>query len=172
MLRAAMLDASLYRELRTDPMAGIQAVIVVILASIAAAVGIAVDAALSDREVGGAIGLAVLVMPGLWLIQATSALMFGRLSYDRGGQKPTIGEVANSLGYSASPGVLFVFLFIPVAGPVLATLVVFYMLVTMIMAVKSTLSVSTFRAFLAVGPGFLLRLVVVALVAGSGGAAA
>ena len=167
MLRAALLDANLYRELRTDPIAGVQAVVVVLLASVAIAIGAALDAALSDREVGAAIGLAVLVMPGLWIIQATSALMFGRLSYDPGGVKPSVGEVANALGYSASPGLLFVFLFIPGVGPVLATLVVFYMLVTMVVAVKSTLAVSAFRAFLAVAPGFLLRLVVVALVAAS-----
>ncbi len=171
MIRAALLDPRLYVELRTDPVAGAQALVVVLLVSLANAIGFTIDDALSDRSIGGAIALAVLIMPGLWLIQATSALMIGRMSQNPGAPKPSISELAGALGYSTSPGLLFVFVFIPGFGPILSGLVVFYMVATMVVAVKATLGVSGFRALLAVAPGFLLRLVIVALIAGSGNAA-
>lgn len=171
MIRAALLDPRLYVELRSDRVAGAQALVVVLLVSVANAVGFAIDDAVSGRSIGGAIALAVLIMPGLWLIQATSALMIGRISQNPGTAKPSIRELATALGYSTSPGLLFVLVFIPGLGPVLSSLVVFYMVATMVVAVKATLGVSGFRALLAVAPGFLLRLVIIALIVGSGNAA-
>lgn len=175
MLRAIMLDQKLYDELRGDPIALAQAITVVLLASVAAALGAGLDGIVGgDRTFASGIGRGLTLMPGLWFIQAGAAYFVGSFTADTGkaGERALQSRhLVVSIGYSASPGVFLFFLFLPGAGPVVGALVfVVWMLVATLVAVKSVLGVSFWRAFTVVGPGFLLRFVLVAALAGSSSA--
>jgi hypothetical protein len=172
MLRAALLDQEAYRDVARDPVGLAQAIVVVLLASVATVVGLALDAHLSgEHTVAEGIGRGLVIMPGLWALQAGSAFLFGALASDVGTQQTTARGLAAAIGYSAAPGVLLALAPIPEAGEFIAALVfTLWMLISTIVALRSTAASSYVRAIMAVLPGFLLRVIIVTVVMGTPGA--
>ena len=169
MLRVAMFDNKVYGEMRGDPIAMTQAVLVLALVSFATVAGAGLGAYLYSDTVSLEMKKAALIMPGLWFIQAASAYVFGSISMDAGNRKGTRRDLLTAIGYSTAPGVLFFFAFlIGTPGGFVAALLTLYMLATMIAAVKSVMDVSVFQALAAVTPGYLLRFLVVLLADGPG----
>lgn len=171
MLRVAMFDNKVYVEMRGDPIAITQAMFVLLMASFATIGGAGVLGAYSSAyTVSGAMGQAMLIMPGLWFVQAASAFVFGNISIDAGNDHGNRRDLLTAIAYSSAPGVLFFFVFfMGTAGVLVGFLITLYMLATMIGAVKSVMDVSAFRALAAVGPGYLLRYLIGVLAVGPGG---
>ena len=157
MLRAARMDGSLYVELRNDPIALAQGLIVLALASIATAVGIALSEIFSGRgEIVGGIVQGLAIVPGMWAVQTASALFLGSISGEPGVERPSRLSLLAALCYSSAPGLLLVLVSIPLFGAVLALMVTLLMVMSMAVAVQGTMDVSLMRGIIAVAPGFLI----------------
>ena len=163
MLRAAMLDQKLYAELRSDPVAGTQAVVVVLLGTGAAVVAVIIASQFtidSDISTAEAVGRGLIIMPGVWLVPAASGFFLGRIFHERQDGPPPTSEMLTVLGFSAAPAVLLLFLIIPIVGQVMGVLVPLWLLVSMAAAVKSALRVAFIRGLMTIAPGFVLTILI------------
>lgn len=75
------------------------------------------------------------------------------------------GQLLRTLGFAQSPGILRVFGFIPVVGPVIFAVTSIWLLVTMVIAVRQALDYSsTLRAIGVVLIGFIPYVVLFSLI--------
>ena len=104
-MRASMLDASLYEDVEADPRAGRQATLIVVLASIAAGIGAggASGASLQTFIAFTAIALAT------WLAWAWLVSEIGSRVLPEPQTVTSFGELRRTLGFAAAPGLLQIF---------------------------------------------------------------
>ncbi len=160
MLRAARLDASLYKELRREPLALTQGLVILFLACLAVAVGAGIREVGEGHSFGRGIAGGLVVMPGLWLIQAASAFFLGRVAIDPGQDKGSGKDLLAAILFSTAPGVFFLAFALPGdLGFWAATIVRFWMVFATAMAVRGTMDVPYYRGLIAAAPGFLLSQV-------------
>ena len=158
MMRAAKLDVGLYEEVEADKGALGQAMMVVILSSVAAGIGAI-----------GTIGLKGLIFGTLialvsWFIWAYLTYAIGTKLLAEPQTKADIGELLRTIGFSSSPGVLRVFAIIPMLGNILNLVCGIWMLVAMVIAVRQALDYkSTWRAVAVCLIGFVVQLIVIAI---------
>lgn len=166
MLRAALLDRTLYAELRNDPVALAQGIIVMVLASVAAAIGGGFrEVLVNNGEFGQGLIYGLVVMPGFWLVQAASAFMLGSVA-DPGPRRGTRRELLAAILFSSAPGVLLVLILLPAAAQLVWALVFIYMVISLVTAVRVVMDVPWYRAAIAVAPGFLLSFFLPSFLAG------
>ena len=161
LLGAARLDAQTYEDVEADVGATGQAVIVVVLSSIAAAIGLghvaSIDLPLFVTHLTGAfVG---------WVVWATLVYLIGVHLLPTPETRATVGEVLRTTGFAATPGVLRVFGGVPVVGVPIWFLTTAWMLIAMFVAVRQALDYRQFSRALAVClVGWLLSLVFVAII--------
>ena len=111
MMGAARLDAAIYEEVESDPSATKQALTVVILVALATGIG--------TFGTGGPAGLVVGIVAGigLWALWAWITYFVGTTILKTGETETNWGQLARTLGFAQSPGLLKVVGFIPVLGP-------------------------------------------------------
>ena len=141
MVRASKLDVSLYEEVEADKESMGQAVVVVVLSSVAAGIG----------SIGtlGFTGIVVTILAALfgWIIWAFLTYIIGTRLLPTPETKTDFAEMMRTIGFSSSPGVLRVLGIIPAIGPLIVFLVGIWMLVAMVIAVRQALDyTSTWRA--------------------------
>jgi len=137
MVGAARLDVKTYEEVEADPGALGQAVVVVVLSSIAAGVGSG-----EGRLIVGALGALI-----AWLIWAFLTFVIGTKLLPQPETKADVGQLLRTVGFAASPGLLRVFGFIPAIGDIVMLVVSVWMLASMVVAVRQALDyTSTWRA--------------------------
>jgi hypothetical protein len=151
MVGAARFDAGTYEEVEADTTASGQAVGVVIIASLAAAVGVG---ATDFRSLLGMIGVAIIS----WLIWVLLTLFIGTRLLPGSATKADFGEVLRTTGFSASVGILRILgIFSAIRGPVF-TIVTIWMLVTFVIAIRQALDyTSTGRAIAVCLLGWLIH---------------
>jgi len=151
MVGAARFDAGTYEEIEADTTASGQAVAVVIIASLAAAVGVG---ATDFRSLLGMIGVAIIS----WLIWVLLTLFIGTRLLPGSATKADFGEVLRTTGFSASVGILRILgIFSAIRGPVF-TIVTIWMLVTFVIAIRQALDyTSTGRAIAVCLLGWLIH---------------
>lgn len=103
MVRASKLDANLYEEVEADKGAMSQAVVVVVLSSIASGIG-----TISILGIKGLIIGTVSALIG-WFVWAFLVFIIGTKLLPEPQTKSDIGELLRTIGFSSSPGVLRVF---------------------------------------------------------------
>ena len=110
MMGAARLDAAIYEEVESDPSATKQALTVVILVALATGIG--------TFGTGGPAGLVVGIVAGigLWALWAWITYFVGTTILKTGETEANWGQLARTLGFAQSPGLLKVVGFIPVLG--------------------------------------------------------
>lgn len=165
MLRAARLESELYEEVERDLSATSQALTVVVIVAIASGIGNALGQILAGRP-GAAVtgfigGIAIAVLS--WAIWSGLAYIIGTRLF---GGVATYGECLRTIGFANSPGVLNVLSFIPVLGGIVAFVVGIWMLVATIVAMRQALDITTGKAVLTAIVGFLVYVVLTALVIG------
>jgi hypothetical protein len=157
MFRAAKLDPQLYEEVEADPSSLNQAVIVVVISSVAAGVG---------SQIAGGVGLfggTLLALIG-WLLWSGVVYLIGVKLLPEPQTQADYGQLLRTIGFSSSPGVLRLFGFVPVIGWGLNFLVGIWMLVAMVVAVRQALDYEgTGRAFVVCALGWLAYLIVFGL---------
>lgn len=158
MIRAARLDISLYEEVEADKGASIQAVIVVVLSSVAAGIG-----ALAQAGIRGLFLLTVTALIG-WYIWAYLTYFIGTKLMPEPQTHSNPGELLRTIGFASSPGMLRIFGFIPALGGLINFIVAIWMLITMVIAVRQALDYqSTGRAIGVCIIGWIIYVILTAI---------
>lgn len=131
MLRAAKLDRAVYEEVEHDRTATGQAGAVVVLVSIATGIGL-------TAGVGGIIlGLVAGIVA--WALWAALIYWIGTKLLPEPGTRADWGELARTLGFASTPGVLRVLGVIPMLGELVFVVTGIWMLVATVVAVRQAL---------------------------------
>ena len=158
-IRAAMLDSNLYEEVEADKSALGQAMAIVVLASIAAGIGL--------YKTSGFNGIIIGTMASLvsWYVWAFLTYYIGTKFLPEPQTEADIGELLRTIGFASSPGLLRVFYFIPGIGVVVSLISSLWMLVAMIIAVRQALDYnSTLRAIGVCVIGYIFQIFVLVLI--------
>lgn len=161
MIRAIKLESALYEEVEADKSANVQAAIVVIIASVATAIG----AGLMSLSAGGLVAAAWSLVTALvgWLLWALVVYLIGsRITKGKHTQSDW-GEVARTIGFANSAGVFRILAFIPIIGWLISFIASIWVLIAGIVGIRAALDFSTGRAILTVIIGWIVYMVVMAL---------
>lgn len=159
MMGAARLDAAIYEEVESDPSATKQALTVVILVALATGIG--------TFGTGGPAGLVVGIVAGigLWALWAWITYFVGTTILKTGETEANWGQLARTLGFAQSPGLLKVAGFIPVLGPWVFTIASIWQLVAMVIAIRQALDfTSTWRAVGVAMVGFIPYVLLISII--------
>jgi hypothetical protein len=155
-MRAARLDASLYEEVEADPSSLLQAMAVVVLASIAGGIGTA--------GIEGQPGVIVGVVVNLigWYVWAVVTYVIGTRLLPQPATQADVGQMLRTLGFAAAPGLARVLAIIPGLGVIVMLVTALWSLAAMVVAVRQALDYdSTARAFLVCLIGFIAQVLVI-----------
>ncbi|MGH7727108.1 MAG: YIP1 family protein [Candidatus Eiseniibacteriota bacterium] len=150
MIGAARLDPAVYEEVEADKGAMGQALGVVLLSA-----GSAGLAATADGGLRALFGVTIAALFG-WFIWAFLAWLIGTKLLPEPQTQSDLGELLRTIGFAASPGVLQVLGSVPLFGALIQFIVVVWMLVAMVVAVRQALDYrGTGRAIVVCAIGFL-----------------
>jgi hypothetical protein len=152
---AALLHVDTYEEVEADRTATGQAAGVVALVAVAQAIGNAGE---------GGFGILSGVLSALlgWLLWAGITYLIGAKLL---GGTATWGELLRTIGFAQTPGVLHVLGIIPGLGGIIRYGVAIWVLNAGIIAIRQALDVSTGKAILTAGLGWLVIILPLAIVA-------
>lgn len=141
MIGAAKLDAAIYEEVEADTTATGQALLVVVLSSIAAGLSF-----VTINGVTGVIWGTLAAIVG-WIVWAGITYLVGTKMLPEPQTKADMGELLRTIGFAMSPGILRIFGIIPVIGFLVNLVVMFWLLAAVVVAVRQALDYkSTGRA--------------------------
>ena len=159
MIGAARLNVETYEDVEHDSGATLQAMLVVVLVSIASVVGQLIGG--TDAGVGWIIVSGIIRGVVSWALWALFAWLIGSTLLKTAQTEANWGQLARCTGFAQAPRLLNVFLFIPYVGPVIVLAAWVWSFIAMIIAVRQSLDyTSTWRAFFVI----LLALIPVAIV--------
>ncbi len=159
MIRAAKLDRGLYEEVEADTGATGQAMLVVVLSSVAAGIG--------SAGVGGLKGLLFGALSALvaWYIWAFLTYFIGTRILPESQTEADVGQLLRTIGFSSSPGLLRIFGIVPGLTGIVFLGCAIWMLVAMVIAVRQALDYhGTGRAIGVCLIGWVVQVVIIALV--------
>ncbi len=143
MIGAALLDSSLYEEVEADQSAFRQAMVVVVISSLATGIGMG----LRDG-VRGLVAATIASLIG-WLFWSWLTYFIGTRFFPTPETSSSWGELLRTTGFSATPGILRIFSFVPVVG--------IWMLATFVVGVRQALDYqSTWGAVMVCLLGWLI----------------
>jgi hypothetical protein len=158
MLRAAKLDPLLYEEVEADKSTMVQAMVVVVIASLAAGVG-----SIGTLGFGGVLLGTVAALLG-WFIWAYLTYFIGTKFLPEPQTEADLGQLLRTTGFSSSPGLIRVLGIIPGLGTVVFAAASIWMLVAMVIAVRQALDyTSTWRAVGVCAIGWVIQTLALAL---------
>lgn len=159
MIRAAKLDVNLYEEVEADQSAMGQALLVVVLSSVAAGIG-----GLSTAGMGlGAVLLGTVGALVGWFIWAFLTYFIGTKILPQAQTSADMGQLLRTIGFSSSPGIIRIAGIIPGFYMVSSVVGSIWMLVAMVIAVRQALDYdSTLRAVGVCIIGWLVQAMVLA----------
>jgi hypothetical protein len=158
MIRAAKLDVQLYEEVEADTGALRQAMVVVILSSIAAGIG--------SVGLGGVRGIIFGILFSLagWYVWAFLTYLIGARIFPEAQTKTDHGELLRTIGFSSSPGIIRIFGIVPLFTGIIFFIASVWMFVAMVIAVRQALDYkSTPRAVGVCIVGWLVQAVILAI---------
>ncbi len=163
MVRAAQLQPDFYEEVEADTSATGQALLAVVIVSLASGIGAGFDQLVAGGGgnflYGLMFGLATAIVG--WLLWALFAYIFG-VSILRGPQtSSTWGELLRTMGFANSPGVFRIFSFLPFVGGIIAFAASVWALIATVIAIRQALDFSTWRAVITALIGWLAYIFVV-----------
>jgi hypothetical protein len=156
MLGAARLEAATYEDVERDRTATTQALIVVVLTSLAAGLGFG----------AGLRGVLINTVAAivLWAIWAALVFWIGTRLLPETHTRADWGEVARTVGFAQSPGVLRVLGAIPILGDFIRAIADVWVLIATVVAVRQALDYSSLgRAVGVCLVGWGLQIVVFAI---------
>jgi len=159
MIGAAMLRTGTYEEVEADTSATRQAMLVVVLVSLASGVG--------NVGAGGVMALVFGIVAALagWVFWAWITYFVGTKILSTPETHANWGELARTLGYAQTPGLFKVFGFLPVIGPIVFFLATIWQLIAAIIAIRQALDYTSTRRAIGVALiGFIAYVVVIGIV--------
>lgn len=152
---AMRLNAATYEEVEADPRAVSQALAVVVIANLAAGIGLGVR-----QGPGSLVGIAFASLLA-WFVWAALTYLIGTRILATPQTSSSLGELLRTTGFAAAPGIFRIFSFVPVAGYFISYAVGVWMLAAMVVAVRQALDyTSTWRAIAVCLTGWLVYLFV------------
>ncbi|MGD9016374.1 MAG: YIP1 family protein [Desulfobacterales bacterium] len=159
MLRAAKLDVSLYEEVEADKGATTQAMVVVMLSSVAAGIG-----SVGSGGVGGIVFGTVAALVG-WYVWAYLTYFIGTRFLPEADTDADHGELLRTIGFSSAPGLIRVAGIIPGLVTVAFSVAGIWMLAAMVIGVRQALDYkSTLRAFGVCLIGWVIQALILVIV--------
>lgn len=153
-IRAAKLDANVYEEVEADTGAMNQAMLVVVLSSLATGIGSVA------RGGGGGILAGLLTSLAGWFIWAYITFLIGTRLLPEPQTESNPGELLRTIGFSSSPGLLRIFGIVPGLTGLVFFLTSLWMLAAMVVGVRQALDyTSTLRAVGVCFIGWLIQIV-------------
>jgi hypothetical protein len=157
---AIRLDATLYEEVEGDANAMSQAMLVVVLASVAVGVANLSASGVSAGFIGGALG----ALLG-WYVWAFLTYYIGTRLLPGPNTQADMGQLLRTIGFAASPGLVQVVGIIPALAELSIAVANVWTLIATVIAVRQALDYdSTGRAVAVCVVGWLVQIVVVGLV--------
>jgi hypothetical protein len=157
-VRAAKLDVTLYEEVEADQGAMGQAMLVVILSSIAGGLG-----TIHRGGFGGIIMGTLFALVG-WYVWAFLTYFIGTKLLPEAQTKASHQELLRTIGFSSAPGLIRVLGIVPGLAGIVAFVASVWMLIAMIVAVRQALDyTSTWRAVGVCIIGWVIQMVILAL---------
>jgi len=158
MLRAAKLDARLYEEVEADKSFFAQAMLVVVISSLAAGIGSIMQGGWAGIVFTTALALAS------WFIWAYLTFVIGTMLLPTSNTEADYGQLLRTIGFSSSPGIIRVIGIIPGLTGIIFTIANIWMLVAMVIAVRQALDYeSTLRAVIVCLIGWVIQAVILVL---------
>jgi hypothetical protein len=159
MIRAARLDPAVFDELEHDRSATSQALIVVIIISLANGVGQALSYALAGQSVTAFSALLGGVVASLvgWVVWSFVTYFVGTSLF---GGTATPGELLRCIGFAYTPNLLGIFTFIPCIGWLISLAGGLWALVAVVIAIRQALDFDTGKAIGTAIIGFFAVLVI------------
>ena len=159
MIRAAKLDRGLYEEVEADTGATGQAMLVVVLSSVAAGIGSAGGGGLTGLLFGALSALAA------WYIWAFLTYFIGTRLLPESQTEADVGQLLRTTGFSSSPGLLRILGILPGLTGIVFLGCAVWMLVAMVIAVRQALDYhGTGRAIAVCLIGWVVQVVILVLV--------
>ena len=160
MLGAALLNPKAFEAVEADQSATKQALVIVVLASIATGIGTP-NATIGIATTISAVLLAIIG----WALWAWITYFVGTKILPTPETHANWGQLARTLGYAQSPGLLKVFGFVPVIGPIVFFLATVWQLFAAIIAIRQALDyTSTWRSVGVAAIGFIGYAVIIGVV--------
>lgn len=159
-LKAAMLDASIYEEVEADTGATLQSLLVVVLSSVAAGIG-----NIAYFGYSGIIWASVSALIS-WFVWAFIVYFIGAKFIPEPQTQANLGQLLRTIGFASAPGLIRVGGIITGLAGILAVIAGIWMLIAMVIAVRQALDYkSTLRAVIvcvvgAVAYGLISALVI------------
>jgi hypothetical protein len=151
MIRAAKLEPRLYEEVKTDKYATSQALVVVLLSSLAATIGAFMQADLDGLIMAGVVALLA------WYVWTFMTYIIGVKIFPVSQTSASHGELWRTLGFASAPGMLRVFGAIPGLTGIAFLAIAVWMLIAAVIAVRQACNyTSTVRAAGVCVPGWLV----------------
>ena len=155
--RAARLDAEIYEEVEADRGATVQALLTVVLCSLAAAAGATGQAAGLRAALLTAAG-----MLALWVVWAAVIWFVGTRLLPEPQTRSNVGELLRTTGFAFAPGLVRAFAIVPILAVPAYFLANLWMLAAMVVAVRQALDYEgTWRAILVCVVGLFVYCAVV-----------
>jgi hypothetical protein len=149
-VRAALLDKAVYEEVEADKSATGQAVTLVVLVAVASGIGTGVGGGVPGLLSSAAIALAA------WAIGAAIVYFVGATILPEQQTEADWGQVARTLAFAQSIGLVRILGFLPVIGVLIVLASLVWQLVAMVIAIRQALDyTSTFRAVAVILIGFI-----------------
>ena len=162
MLGAARLDPDTFEDVEHDSSATWQAVLVVILVSIAGGIG---GVLAGDGDIVRGVLFGVIRGVILWSVWALAAMLIGTTILKTAATHANWGQVARGTGFAQTPGLLSILVFIPIAGGIITFAALIWQLAAMVISFRQTLDYdSTWRAFFVVVLSFIPVLIVYGII--------
>ena len=150
MIKACRLNVHLFEEVEADTSATKQALLVVVIVALATGIGSLSTTGISGLPVGIVIGI------GGWAFWAWLVYFIGAKLIPSDSTHADWGQLARTLGFAQSPGILRALGAIPGIGIIIFSVASIWMLVAMVVAVRQALDyTSTMRAIAVVLLGFI-----------------
>jgi len=152
-LRAAKFEPRLYEEVEADQDATSQALVVVLLSSLAASIGTTTRAGLSGLLMGGLVALFA------WYVWTFITYIIGAKLFPVFQTSTSPRECWRTLGFASTPGVLRVFGAIPGFTGIAFLVAAVWMLIATVIAARQAFDyTSTVRAASVCIPGWLVHM--------------
>ena len=152
-IRAAKLESRLYAEVEIDKDATRQALVVVLLSSLAASIGASTHAGLGGLVMVGPVALLA------WYIWTFMIYIIGAKLFPVSQTSTSYRQFWRTLGFASAPGVLRIFGVVPGLTGIAFLVAAVWMLMAAVIAVRQALDyTSTVRAAGVCVPGWLVHV--------------
>jgi len=158
LIGAAKLDIKIYEEVENDKGAMNQAMLVVILSSLAAGIGV-----IGTAGVGGLLMGTIMALIG-WFVWAYITYVVGTKILPEQQTKANLGELLRTIAFSSSPGLIRILGVIPGLSFLVYSVAAIWMLAAMVVAVRQALDYhSAWRAVGVCIIGWIIQALTIAL---------